>query len=86
MAHAAAGAGPDQADVLGMNGDIKPNIGIITAYNDMLSAHQLSESYPHHIRAAARAAGATAQVAGGVPAACDGVTQAARAWSCRYQS
>ena len=52
-----------------------PNIGIVTAYNDMLSAHQPFETYPARIKAAARAAGATAQVAGGVPAMCDGVTQ-----------
>jgi phosphogluconate dehydratase len=52
-----------------------PNIGIVTAYNDMLSAHQPYEHYPDLIRSAARAAGATAQVAGGVPAMCDGVTQ-----------
>ena len=52
-----------------------PNIGIITAYNDMLSAHQPFETYPNLIREAARAAGGTAQVAGGVPAMCDGVTQ-----------
>ena len=52
-----------------------PNIGIVTAYNDMLSAHQPYERYPELIRAAAREAGATAQVAGGVPAMCDGVTQ-----------
>lgn len=51
------------------------NIGIITAYNDMLSAHQPFETYPARIKAAAEAAGATAQVAGGVPAMCDGVTQ-----------
>lgn len=52
-----------------------PNIGIVTAYNDMLSAHQPYEDYPKLIREAARRAGATAQVAGGVPAMCDGVTQ-----------
>lgn len=52
-----------------------PNLGIITAYNDMLSAHQPFEQYPEIIRRAARAAGGTAQVAGGVPAMCDGVTQ-----------
>ncbi len=52
-----------------------PNLGIVTAYNDMLSAHQPYEHYPELIREAARAAGATAQVAGGVPAMCDGVTQ-----------
>jgi phosphogluconate dehydratase len=52
-----------------------PNIAIVTAYNDMLSAHQPFERYPGLIRTAARDAGATAQVAGGVPAMCDGVTQ-----------
>jgi phosphogluconate dehydratase len=52
-----------------------PNIGIVTAYNDMLSAHQPFERYPEVIRSAARRAGGTAQVAGGVPAMCDGVTQ-----------
>lgn len=52
-----------------------PNLGIVTAYNDMLSAHQPYGSYPDLIKSAARAAGATAQVAGGVPAMCDGVTQ-----------
>jgi phosphogluconate dehydratase len=52
-----------------------PNLGVITAYNDMLSAHQPYERYPEVIRSAARAAGATAQIAGGVPAMCDGVTQ-----------
>jgi phosphogluconate dehydratase len=52
-----------------------PNIGIVTAYNDMLSAHQPFHDYPARIKAAARRAGATAQVAGGVPAMCDGVTQ-----------
>jgi phosphogluconate dehydratase len=52
-----------------------PNIGVVTAYNDMLSAHQPFARYPDIIREAAREAGATAQVAGGVPAMCDGVTQ-----------
>ena len=52
-----------------------PNLGIVTAYNDMLSAHQPYEGYPAIIRDEARRAGATAQVAGGVPAMCDGVTQ-----------
>ena len=54
---------------------VTPNIGIVTAYNDMLSAHQPYERYPELIRAAARELGATAEVAGGVPAMCDGVTQ-----------
>lgn len=52
-----------------------PNLGMISAYNDMLSAHQPFEHYPELIRSAARAVGASAQMAGGVPAMCDGVTQ-----------
>ena len=52
-----------------------PNIGIVSAYHDMLSAHQPYEGYPAVIRDEARRHGATAQVAGGVPAMCDGVTQ-----------
>ena len=55
--------------------DAVPNIGIVTAYNDMLSAHQPYHDYPEKIRAMARKYGATSQVAGGVPAMCDGVTQ-----------
>jgi len=55
--------------------DAVPNIGIVTAYNDMLSAHQPYHDYPEKIRAMARKFGATSQVAGGVPAMCDGVTQ-----------
>ncbi len=51
------------------------NLAIVTAYNDMLSAHQPYEGYPEMIRRAAREAGGVAQVAGGVPAMCDGVTQ-----------
>ena len=72
QAHAYAAMGPDK-DVL--TSTRQPNIGIVTAYNDMLSAHQPFEVYPEKIRAAARRVGATAQVAGGVPAMCDGVTQ-----------
>ena len=75
MAHAAAAAGQDQNDVLATGDEVKPNIGIITAHNDMLSAHQPFASYPQVIKAAAREVGATAQIAGGVPAMCDGVTQ-----------
>ena len=71
QAHAYA-AMPDKDDMAGTR---KPNIGVVTAYNDMLSAHQPYERYPDLIRKAAHAAGATAQVAGGVPAMCDGVTQ-----------
>ena len=52
-----------------------PNIGIVTAYNDMLSAHAPLQRYPDLIKDEARRLGATAQVAGGVPAMCDGVTQ-----------
>jgi len=52
-----------------------PNLAIVTSYNDMLSAHQPFERFPGLMRVAAREAGATAQVAGGVPAMCDGVTQ-----------
>src|SRR3954462_150424 len=70
------------AHVLAAAGEDKPrlqkgiaNIGIVTSYNDMLSAHRPYEEYPEVIRAAARGVGATAQVAGGVPAMCDGVTQ-----------
>ena len=62
-------------DKLVLRQERQPNVGIITAYNDMLSAHQPYEHYPERLRAAARALGATAQVAGGVPAMCDGVTQ-----------
>lgn len=72
-AHAFAAA-PVQ-DKLHAIGAKSANIGIVTAYNDMLSAHQPYGGFPPLIKAAARAAGATAQVAGGVPAMCDGVTQ-----------
>ncbi|MCR9151729.1 MAG: phosphogluconate dehydratase [Rhodobacteraceae bacterium] len=72
QAHAYAATGEDKAALAEGRA---PNIGIVTAYNDMLSAHQPYETYPAKLRAAARAAGATAQVAGGVPAMCDGVTQ-----------
>ncbi len=72
QAHAYAAMGPDKDTLAGARA---PNLGIVTAYNDMLSAHQPFESYPEKIRRAARAAGGTAQVAGGVPAMCDGVTQ-----------
>ncbi|MEN8660414.1 phosphogluconate dehydratase [Marivita sp.] len=72
QAHAYAAMGQDQNKLAT---ERSPNIGIVTAYNDMLSAHQPFERYPDIIRDAARAAGGTAQVAGGVPAMCDGVTQ-----------
>ena len=72
QAHAYAAMGADKAALADAR---LPNIGIVTAYNDMLSAHQPYEAYPALIRDAARRYGATAQVAGGVPAMCDGVTQ-----------
>jgi phosphogluconate dehydratase len=72
LAHAYAASGTDKEALAGARA---PNLGIVTAYNDMLSAHQPFETYPQKIKAAARAVGATAQVAGGVPAMCDGVTQ-----------
>ncbi|MFN3354039.1 MAG: phosphogluconate dehydratase [Brevundimonas sp.] len=68
-------AGQTVADKLTMMGGKAPNVGIVTAYNDMLSAHQPFERFPEIIRQAAREVGATAQVAGGTPAMCDGVTQ-----------
>lgn len=72
QAHAYAAAGPDQSALAEAT---TGHLGIVTAYNDMLSAHQPFETYPALIRDAIRAAGGTAQVAGGVPAMCDGVTQ-----------
>ena len=72
LAHGFAASGADKP---GLRGGRGPNIGIVTAYNDMLSAHQPMEQYPSLIRMAARNAGGSAQVAGGVPAMCDGVTQ-----------
>jgi len=72
-AHAFAGQTP--AEKLIAMGGRQPNVGIVTAYNDMLSAHQPFERFPSIIRDTARSLGATAQVAGGTPAMCDGVTQ-----------
>lgn len=73
QAHANAAADPRAK--IWLNQAQKPNIGIVTAYNDMLSAHQPYASYPDQIKETALRFGATAQVAGGVPAMCDGVTQ-----------
>jgi phosphogluconate dehydratase len=73
LAHGFAVCSPAEKDMLA--GDRAQNLGIITAYNDMLSAHQPFETYPALIREAAHEAGGVAQVAGGVPAMCDGVTQ-----------
>lgn len=72
LAHGFAAAAGDKPALAGLN---VPNIGIVSAYNDMLSAHQPLAGYPAIIKAAAREVGATAQFAGGVPAMCDGVTQ-----------
>ncbi|WP_119309493.1 phosphogluconate dehydratase [Cohaesibacter haloalkalitolerans] len=73
LSHAFAAANPLDKEALATAKT--PNLGIITAYNDMLSAHQPYETYPELIRETARSVGATAQVAGAVPAMCDGVTQ-----------
>ena len=73
VAHAVAGIPAN--DKFRVVTERAPNIGIVTAYNDMLSAHAPYQSYPDIIKNEARSLGATAQVAGGVPAMCDGVTQ-----------
>jgi phosphogluconate dehydratase len=72
LAHAFAAAGEDKATI---RAGSATNIGIVTSFNDMLSAHQPYGRYPEQIKLFAREVGATAQVAGGVPAMCDGVTQ-----------
>ncbi len=73
LAHAFAAEAPN--DKLALREMRAPNIGIVSAYNDMLSAHQPLARFPEIIKQAAREVGATAQFAGGVPAMCDGVTQ-----------
>jgi len=73
LAHAFAGCSSHEKNELSEN--VTPNLGIITAYNDMLSAHKTYENYPEKLRNFAVKHGAVAQVAGGVPAMCDGVTQ-----------
>ena len=73
LAHAFAACSP--SDKAKLAGNKALNLGIVTSYNDMLSAHQPYQFYPDLIKAAAHEIGATAQVAGGVPAMCDGVTQ-----------
>ncbi|MBS1102175.1 phosphogluconate dehydratase [Gluconobacter sp. Dm-62] len=72
IAHAIAASSPDKPELMRPTGT---NIGVITTYNDMLSAHQPYGRYPEQIKLFAREVGATAQVAGGAPAMCDGVTQ-----------
>ena len=73
LAHAAAACSAHDKKLIAKG--VGPNIGIVTAYNDMLSAHQPLGPYPDIIKEAVRPLGATAQIAGGVPAMCDGVTQ-----------
>ncbi|MFV0547989.1 MAG: phosphogluconate dehydratase [Limnobaculum xujianqingii] len=73
LAHGFAACSSD--DKSSLKNMVKSNIGIITSYNDMLSAHQPYEHYPERIKNALHAVGAVGQVAGGVPAMCDGVTQ-----------
>jgi len=73
LAHAYAACGQSDKDTIRLMKTA--NLGITTSFNDMLSAHQPFESYPEQIKEAARAIGCSAQVAGGVPAMCDGVTQ-----------
>lgn len=73
IAHACAASSVDEKDKLSKN--VSANIGIITSYNDMLSAHKPFENFPAIIKQEALAHGATAQVSSGVPAMCDGVTQ-----------
>jgi phosphogluconate dehydratase len=73
LAHGFAACGPSDKQDLAT--DIKPNIAIVSSYNDMLSAHQPLETFPAIIKEAVHEAGGVAQFAGGVPAMCDGVTQ-----------
>jgi phosphogluconate dehydratase len=73
QAHAFAGCNATDKSLL--QGESTPNLAIVTAYNDMLSAHKVYEHYPEQLRRFANECKATAQVAGGVPAMCDGVTQ-----------
>ena len=73
MAHVVASSPAAEKNSILTN--TQPNIGIVSAYNDMLSAHKPLENFPKIIKAAANQFGATAQMAGGVPAMCDGITQ-----------
>ncbi|GAA3205762.1 phosphogluconate dehydratase [Nonomuraea helvata] len=73
LAHGFASASAEDKPAL--MGTAKPGVAIVTSYNDMLSAHQPYETYPPELKAAVRKAGGVAQVAGGVPAMCDGITQ-----------
>jgi phosphogluconate dehydratase len=73
LAHGFAASGP--RDKSALRGMVKPNIAIVSSYNDMLSAHKPFESYPAQLKQAVLEAGGIAQFAGGVPAMCDGITQ-----------
>jgi phosphogluconate dehydratase len=73
LAHGFAAAAP--AEKTALRGTAKPNVAIVTSYNDMLSAHQPFADYPRLLKRAVIGAGGIAQVAGGVPAMCDGITQ-----------
>jgi len=73
LAHGFAASGP--ADKKALRGTVKPNIAIVSAYNDMLSAHQPFETFPAQLKKAVLRSGGIAQFAGGVPAMCDGITQ-----------
>ena len=73
LAHSFAGCGPSDKNEL--SGNTTKNLGLVTAYNDMLSAHRVYENYPEELRVYARKYNSVLQVAGGVPAMCDGVTQ-----------
>ena len=73
LAHGFAASGP--ADKKALRGTVKPNVAIVSAYNDMLSAHQPFEAFPAQLKKAVMRSGGIAQFAGGVPAMCDGITQ-----------
>ncbi len=73
LAHGFAASAPQEKRELRQN--LKPNVAIVTSYNDMLSAHKPFETYPAQLKAAVMRGGGLAQVAGGVPAMCDGITQ-----------
>ena len=73
LAHGFAASGP--VDKAALRGTVKPNVAIVSAYNDMLSAHQPFESFPAQLKKAVIRSGGIAQFAGGVPAMCDGITQ-----------
>ncbi|GAL13489.1 phosphogluconate dehydratase [Vibrio astriarenae] len=80
LAHAvAASCSTEKKQILDFT---RTNVALVTSYNDMLSAHQPYQTYPNQIKQALSELGHTAQVAGGVPAMCDGVTQGQAGWIC----